>query len=702
MQWSPEHSQWAEQHFDISSTTRSPAHKAEAYRGHFQRSYQYSWANDDISALTASNLLKKYAEKYSGLLEGPSERHLLCSYSDSAADGRKSENEAWHEAVFPIGCPPDAVSVSKATMAAALPPTEVCASMGSPGGALPEPGYSVSSLPSQEYPGSYSGSYLHSGYSGQTAPILPSPHPSPLQPPPAPPTPAPGAGYTAGSPSLSGYGYPPPGYPHPTVPGYTSPSAYLASPPTLPPYPYQAHHQTALTPTPLTGSTANSFKRKAFYMSDHGDTDSSYGHFSYGQQRSSQSPMFRLPDSSGPDSGRIDGFHTSTEASSLLPTKQPVASERKCNVSSGGALSPPSYGPTEGSGRDLRSGESYGKLCSAIVSEQSEKRPAHRLADAEDQLKDSEAGLVDTVTAEVLQQGPPVDWSDIAGLDEAKAAIKEEILWPLLRPDMFSGLSSLPRSLLLFGPRGSGRTLLARCMADQLGAAFLCLDGSALVTERLGEADRIVRASFLVARCRQPAVVFISDVDLLGPAQRLKAELLLQLDAVLSSPADRVLVVCSSDKPEDIPEPLRRRFARRLLVPPPDAGARRQIIGRLLGHRGSQVGEEEAALLVRRTEGFSGLDLARLCQEALLGSVGPCLSSLSSLDLGVSSLGPGVSLRGLGQSSLDFGLSSLHGGQPRAVSYQDFDKVFCKFRPSVTQKELDMFTDWNKMFGCSQ
>ena len=96
MQWTPEHAQWAEQHFDITSTTRSPAHKAEAYRGHLQRTYQYAWANDDISALTASNLLKKYAEKYSGILEGPSERALL-SYSDGAPgllNGRKSESGA--------------------------------------------------------------------------------------------------------------------------------------------------------------------------------------------------------------------------------------------------------------------------------------------------------------------------------------------------------------------------------------------------------------------------------------------------------------------------------------------------------------------------------------------------------------------------------------------------------------------------------
>ncbi|CAL8321426.1 unnamed protein product [Merluccius merluccius] len=730
MQWTPEHTQWAEQHFDISSTTRSPAHKVEAYRGHLQRSYQYAWANDDISALTASNLLKKYAEKYSGILEGPSERALLCSYSDSAMNGRKSESESWQEGIYPLNCAPDVISVSKAGMTAALPPTDVCASIGSsPGVAstLSEPSYSSSNcgshtatslhsgLPSQEYTGSYSSSYLHSSYSGQTPPALPSPHPSPLhsagilQPPPAPPPPPPTLvpSYNAGSPNLSSYNYPPAGYPPQTAaapvysPGAPPPSTYLPSgiaaptplpPSTLPGYTYQSHNHTPIAPTPLNGSTANSLKRKAFYMTGHGDMDSSYGNFTY----SSQSPMYRIPDSSVSDSNRANGFDRNAEASSLAfkPTKQPISSDqqRKFNIPSSRALSPPSYGSTEGSVSNLRSGESYGKFGSAIISEQSEHL-SHSLAGAdmasssshaaEEQLKNSDASLVDMVTTEILQQGHPVDWSDIAGLDMAKAAIKEEILWPILRPDMFSGLSTLPRSLLLFGPQGTGRTVLARCMANQLGAVFLRLNSSALVTKWLGEGDKIIQASFLVARCRQPAVIFISEVDLLlsaplgddSPVNRLKTELLLQLDSVLNSPADHVLVVCSTNKPEEIPESLRRYFPKRLLIPLPDGTARHQIISQLLAQHNYCLSEKDTSLLVQRTEGFSGLDVAQLCQEAVLGS----LHGIPGTDL-----------------------STLHASQMRPVSYQHFDNVFCKFQPSISQKELDMYTEWNKMFGCSQ
>ncbi|KPP77706.1 fidgetin-like [Scleropages formosus] len=742
MQWTPEHAQWAEQHFDISSTTRSPAHKAEVYRGHLQRTYQYSWANDDISALTASNLLKKYAEKYSGILEGPSERALLSSYSDAAPgllNGRKSDGETWQEGVYSMNCVPDVISVSKAGVPAALPPADVSASVGSSPGAassLAEPSYSNSScsshavaslhsgLPSQEYGTGYNGSYLHSSYGGQSGSALPSPHPSPLhsagllQPPPPPPPPALVPGYNTGSPNISSYNYPPAGYPPQTAvaPGYSPggappPSAYLPSgiaaptplpPSTLPGYSYQSHNLAPIAPTPLNSSSANSLKRKAFYMTGQGEMDSSYGNFSYSQQRSTQSPMYRMPDNSISNTSRGNGFDRNAEASSLAfkPTKQlmPSDQQRKFSSQSGRALTPPSYASAKSSIGGSRSGESFGKFASPIIGEHNDEHRQHlshpmpgsgvgtatsSTHPAEEQLKGSEPHLVELVTTEVVQQGPPVDWSDIAGLELAKATIKEEVLWPMLRPDVFSGLTALPRSILLFGPQGTGRTLLGRCIASQLGAVFLHLSSSALVTKWLGEGEKIVRASFLVARCRQPAVVFISEVDTLlsaqlteeSPAGRVKSELLMQLDSILTSAEDHVVVVCSTSKPEEIDEPLRRYFSKRLLIPLPDSTARHQIISQQLSQHNYCLNDKEVALLVQRTEGFSGLDMARLCQEAV---VGPLHAA------------PGSDL------------SAILPSQLRPVTYQDFENVLCKIQPSISQKELDTYTEWNKMFGCSQ
>lgn len=750
MQWTPEHSQWAEQHFDISSTTRSPAHKAEAYRavpGHLQRSatYQYAWANDDISALTASNLLKKYAEKYSGILEMPG------SYTESGVmNGRKGESEPWQDGIYPMSCIPEGVSVRKGGVAAASEVVSgLCSSPGLASSTLSEPSYSSSScgshsatvlhsssLPSQEYGPTYSGSYLHTSYSSQStpAPALPSPlHSSGLlQPPPPPSHPTLVPPYNGGSPNLSSYNYPPAGYPAQSSvgPGYSPggappPSSYLpsgiAAPTPLPPssalpgYPYQSHNLTPIAPTPINSGSSNTLKRKAFYMTGQGEMDPSYSNFGYAQARSSaESPMYRVADSSSTNGGANNtsggGFERNADKSSLAFNSQKQAtmpSEQQRKYSShgtGGPLTPPAYVSSTLGGS--RSADSLANFTSPSLSEQG--ADDHRLhlshsapgptsssstsssRPAEEQLKTCDPNLLDMVTSEIIQQGPPVDWSDIAGLELAKATLKEEVLWPILRPDMFSSLGPAPRCVLLFGPRGSGRTLLGRCLASQLGAPFLQLSGSTLATKWLADGEEIIRASFLVARCRQPSVLFISELDMLlsahlseeSPLNRLKGELLAQLDSLLMGSGEdtgsQVLVVCSTSRPQDMDESLRRYFARRVLVPLPDNAARHQIINQVLAQSQHKycLSEEELALLVQRTEGFSGLDLARLCQEALVGLLH-------------------VSAQGMDMTGM------MSRGQIRPLTYQDIDSLCCKFQASISQKEIDTYTEWNKMFGCS-
>ncbi|XP_069472415.1 fidgetin isoform X2 [Ambystoma mexicanum] len=737
MQWTPEHAQWPEQHFDITSTTRSPAHKVEAYRGHLQRTYQYAWANDDISALTASNLLKKYAEKYSGILEGPIDRPIISSYSETQSglvNGRKNDSEPWQTSlnsdnVYPMNCVTDIIAASKAGVNASLPPADVSASIGSSPGVvsnLSEPSYSSSTcgshtvpslhsgIPSQEYGSGYNGSYLHTGYSSQSSTALTSPHPSPLH----------GSGLLQppvpsynGTSNLSSYNYPSASYPPQSGvgPGYSPgsappPSVYLPSgipaPTPLPPttvssYTYQSHGLTPIAPSALTNCSASSLKRKAFYMAGQREMDSSYVNYSYGQQRSTQSPMYRISENSLSNSNRGNGFDRNTEPSSLAfkPTKQIISSEqRKFSSQSTRALTPPSYGPSK-SAVGSRTNESFVKYASSSMNEHSEEHrqlithamqgPGLRAATSsnhsvDEQLKNTETHLIDIVTNEIINQGPPVDWNDIAGLDLIKAVVKEEVLWPVLRADAFSGLTALPRSILLFGPCGTGKTLLGRCIASQLGATFFKISGSGLVTKWISDAEKIVHASFLVARCRQPSVIFVSDIEMLlssqvseehSPINRMRTEFLMQLDTVLSSAEDQIVVICATSKPEEIDESLRRYFMKRLLIPLPDSTARHQIIVQLLSQHNYCLNDKEFALLVQRTEGFSGLDVAHLCQEAVVGP----LHSMPATDL-----------------------SAIMPSQLRPVTYQDFDNAFCKIQPSISQKELDTYIEWNKMFGCSQ
>ena len=129
-------------------------------------------------------------------------------------------------------------------------------------------------------------------------------------------------------------------------------------------------------------------------------------------------------------------------------------------------------------------------------------------------------------------------WSDIAGLTDAKRSITEIVVWPMQRPDIFTGLRRPPKGLLLFGPPGTGKTLIGKCIASQSKATFFCVSSSSLTSKWHGESEKLVRALFAVARSRQPAVIFIDEVDSLlqersenedESTRRIKTEFLVQI-----------------------------------------------------------------------------------------------------------------------------------------------------------------------------
>uniref|UniRef100_A0A8B9P6W4 Fidgetin n=1 Tax=Apteryx owenii TaxID=8824 RepID=A0A8B9P6W4_APTOW len=272
---------------------------------------------------------------------------------------------------------------------------------------------------------------------------------------------------------------------------------------------------------------------------------------------------------------------------------------------------------------------------------------------------------------------PPPDavdplWADIAGQVSVKAAIEEELVWPILRPGAYSGAGRPPRTILLFGPRGTGKTLLSRCISTQLGSSLLKLSGAALLSKWKAEAEKILQTVFFVASCRQPSVVLITEAESLlsaragedgGQAGNLKSQLLSYLDNVATSAEHNVVVIGTTCRPGAMDEAAHRRFAKRFYIPPPDGVARRQILHRALAQQNSCLSEREMASLVQHTESYSGGELIRLCQQA--GAATP---------------------RAL-------------PGQLQPTSYEDFESAFCKVRPAASPKELDLFAEWDKMYG---
>ncbi|XP_036312437.1 fidgetin-like protein 2 [Pipistrellus kuhlii] len=648
MHWTPEHAQplnqWPEQHLDVSSTTPSPAHKLELPPGGGRQRCHYAWAHDDISALTASNLLKRYAEKYSGALDSPYERPALGGYGDAAfLNGAKGDPEPWPgpEPHYPL-----------ASLHDGLPGTKPGGGGGSGGlggspvlaGNLPEPLYAGNACggpaaAAPEYAAGYGGGYLAPGYCAQTGPALPPPPPAALLQPPPPP------GYGAPGPL---YNYPAGGYA--AQPGYGAP----------PPAPYLPSGLAAPTPLPAPaaygfqaaapGAEAGvSLKRKA---ADEG-AEGRYRKYVYEPPKAPAADGAAYP-AADPGDGRGNGFRAKPPGS--------AAEEASGKFSAGvplKALGSPGYGPP------LEPFEKFPERAPA---------PAPRAAfalPAEEPLKAVDPSALELATSKMLDRGPPVQWADVAGHGALKAALEEELVWPLLRPPAYPGGPRPPRTVLLFGPRGAGKALLGRCLATQLGASLLRLRAAALAAPGAAEGARLLQAAFAAARRRPPAVLLISELDALPPppppredgaaAGSLLAPLLACLDGGCGAGADGVLVVGTTSRPAALDEATRRRFVLRFYVALPDGAARGQILQRALARQGCALGERELAALVRGTQGFSGGELGQLCQQAAAAA----------------------------------GLPGLQ----RPLSYKDLEAALAKVGPRATPEDLDSYAEWDKMYG---
>ena len=168
------------------------------------------------------------------------------------------------------------------------------------------------------------------------------------------------------------------------------------------------------------------------------------------------------------------------------------------------------------------------------------------------QLQKLDKKLVNKIMDEIVDNGESVTFDDIAGLDDAKQTIQELVIMPMQRPDLFTGLRRGPNGLLLFGPPGTGKTLIGKAIAHESGACFFSISSSSLTSKWIGEGEKLVRTLFAVAAYREPAVVFIDEIDSLLTARkadeneasrRIKTEFLVQLDGTGTSGQGQVLFI---------------------------------------------------------------------------------------------------------------------------------------------------------------
>jgi vacuolar protein-sorting-associated protein 4 len=278
----------------------------------------------------------------------------------------------------------------------------------------------------------------------------------------------------------------------------------------------------------------------------------------------------------------------------------------------------------------------------------------------------------------VVTEKPMVSWGEVVGLEPAKKAVKEAIVYPVQRPDLFP--LGWPRGILLFGPPGCGKTLLAAAVATEIDANFYSIDAASVMSKWLGEAEQNVAKLFGSARKSsiegKAAIVFVDELDSLmgqhanevGGEIRVRNQFLKEMDGIVDKGKNlHVYVIGATNKPWDLDWAFIRRFQKRILVPLPDSSTRFNM----LKHYSSTLQIEkdvDLAELARLAEGFSGSDIRDVCQSAQLSLIGEFFESGKAMD---------------------------KEAKPRALTMADFRQILEERKPSVS---LDMLSQYNRWF----
>ncbi|KAK7067422.1 hypothetical protein SK128_012706, partial [Halocaridina rubra] len=306
--------------------------------------------------------------------------------------------------------------------------------------------------------------------------------------------------------------------------------------------------------------------------------------------------------------------------------------------------------------------------------------PSHRRCQSAC-LKGVDSKLAQGIMDEILDTAPPVSWEDIAGQEVAKKALQEIVILPSLRPELFTGLRAPARGLLLFGPPGNGKTMLARAVANESSATFFNISASTLTSKYVGEGEKLVKALFSVARELQPSIIFIDEIDSLlcerregehEASRRLKTEFLVEFDGLRSDAEERILVMGATNRPQELDDAALRRFSKRVYVSLPNKSTRSILLNKLINKQKSEISSADMERLAVLTDGYSGSDLTSLAKDAALAPI-----------------------RELKPEQV----VSCDPGDVRGITLDDFKESLKKIRRSVPRSTLVTYEKWNAEYG---
>eukprot|EP00826_Nyctotherus_ovalis_P045533 TRINITY_DN5050_c0_g1_i1.p1 TRINITY_DN5050_c0_g1~~TRINITY_DN5050_c0_g1_i1.p1 ORF type:complete len:279 (+),score=80.63 TRINITY_DN5050_c0_g1_i1:651-1487(+) len=272
-----------------------------------------------------------------------------------------------------------------------------------------------------------------------------------------------------------------------------------------------------------------------------------------------------------------------------------------------------------------------------------------------------------------------VKWEDLIGLEDVKKKMMETIILPIKNPLLFTGLLSPSKGILLFGPPGNGKTMVAKAIASQFGEeiTFFNMSAGTLTSRYYGDSEKLIQALFATAAEKQPSAIFIDELDsILGArsseeheaSRRLKTEFLVQFDGVGTRQEDRVVVIGATNRPFDLDEAVLRRFTARIFLPLPSMEARAKMVKNKLQTVNNEMSEDDINAVAKKTEGYSFADLSALCQEAAMEPI-----------------------RSLGYEKL----TTLKKEDAPKLALKHFDVAIVSVPKTVSEKSIKQYEKWS-------
>ncbi|XP_071487891.1 vacuolar protein sorting-associated protein 4B-like [Diadema antillarum] len=316
-----------------------------------------------------------------------------------------------------------------------------------------------------------------------------------------------------------------------------------------------------------------------------------------------------------------------------------------------------------------------------------------------------------------IVENPNVKWSDVAGLEGAKEALKEAVIMPTKFPHLFTGKRKPWRGILLFGPPGTGKSYLAKAVATEANSTFLSVSSSDLMSKWLGESEKMVKSLFAISRMKKPAIIFIDEVDSLcssrsdnesESARRVKTEFLVQMQGV-GVDNDQILVLGATNIPWCLDAAIRRRFEKRIYIPLPEAPARTTMFKIHMGKTTSTLTEQEYRELGERSEGYSGADISIVVRDALMMPVRKVQSATHFRQVsGPSRDDPSVIMNDLLEpcspgcpGAMEMSWMDVPGEKLKepAVTFNDLTRALHNVKPSVNEGDLQKQLQFTADFG---